>query len=81
MLLRLGYTVVDRIGDACEAAVAPQPLARGEVGADRRADAVGAVTACACRARNLAAEDLLAERDLRFVAPGGGTSFSLPASG
>ena len=81
MLLRLRHTVRDGLGDACEAAVAPQPLAGGQIGADRRADAARAVAAGACRAGDLAAEDLLAEVDLRLRRAGRRGELALPASG
>lgn len=43
-------------------AVAPEPFADRQIGADRTADTARTVAACACRASFLAVEDLFAER-------------------
>src|SRR5262249_57465392 len=52
------------VGDGSETAVAPEPLAAGEVGPERRALGVRSVAAGTWRARNLALVDAPAERDL-----------------
>src|SRR5262249_39752173 len=54
----------DGVRDRSETAIAPYPLAAGEVGPERRALGVRSVAACARRARNLALVDAPAERDL-----------------
>ena len=59
----LRHAVGDRFLDAGVAAVAPQPLMRGERRAERRALAVIAVAAGAGGAAYLAAVDARAERD------------------
>ena len=64
MLLRLRNAILDDVGDALKTAVAPEPRAAREVGADRRADSVSAVTSGAGCSGHLAMKDLLAERDL-----------------
>ena len=61
MFLGLRHAVPNGLFDGLEAAVAPEPLAAGEIGAYRRPDAVGSVTTCACRAIDFAGKDLLAE--------------------
>src|SRR4051812_14801975 len=64
MLLRLLHAFPDDVGYALQAAVTPEPGSRCEVGSHWRATAIGAVAAGACRTRDLAMEDLLAQRDL-----------------
>ena len=66
MLLGLRHAVRYRLRDALKTPVAPQPFAAGEIGPDRRADGVGAVTPGARRTSHLAVEDPLAEGDLLF---------------
>src|SRR6476620_10219770 len=63
MLFGLWHAGFDDIGDALKTSVPPQPCAALKVGADRRADAVGTMTAGTCSTGNLAVEDFLAERD------------------
>src|ERR1700674_4803869 len=70
MLLRLRHAVGDGGADGIQAAVAPLPLAGSQIGADRRADAAGAVAAGACCSGLLAVEDLLPEIDLRLCRAG-----------
>ncbi len=54
MLLRLRYAISDDIGNAFEAAIAPQPRSTSQISADWGADAVSAVTSGAGRTGNLA---------------------------
>ena len=64
MLLGLRHAVLNGVGDALKAAVAPQPRSARKIGAYWRANAVGAVTPGAGPSGNLSVKDLLAERDL-----------------
>src|SRR6476620_10317078 len=64
MLFWLWHSAFDSIGDALETAIAPKPCAEREIGANRRADAVGTVTPGTGCPGNLAMKDVLAERDL-----------------
>jgi hypothetical protein len=64
MLLRLRHSILDYIGDALKAPIAPKPCPAREISSYRCANAVGTVTPGARRPSNLAMEDFLAERDL-----------------
>ena len=64
ILAWLRYAKGDRVRDRSQAAIAPQPFATGEVGALRRALAVGSMAASTRRTCDLALVDALAEGNL-----------------
>ena len=78
MLLWLRHAVSDDIGDALEAAIAPQPRSTSQISAHWGADAVSSVTSGAGRTGNLAMEDLLTEGNL-FARGAGRTASQLTA--
>src|SRR6478672_6042778 len=64
MLLRLWHAVSNNIGDVLKAAVAPQPHATREIGADGRADAIFPMTTRTGGSGHFSVKYLSAECDL-----------------